>query len=108
MNEVEIAEEIAESLRREPYHLLRNDCLTKSLRLRAECRRHGIRVRIVWCVLGLARAKLPVLGEVSIPPIHFWAEVKGQRIETSRPIGHSGILGIVPSDIRPIITLRFG
>ena len=106
---MEIADEIAESLRQEPYHLFRNDCLIKSLRFCYKCRERGIKARLVFCVLGLTKAKLPLLGEVIIPySPHFWGEVKGQRFETSRPLGSHGHLGIVPSRIRPIFTVRLG
>ena len=88
MNELERAEEIAEGLRQEPYHLFRNDCLIKSLRFRSKCCEIGIKARLVFCILGLVKAKLPVLGGVTIPySPHFWGEVKGQRFETSRPLG---------------------
>ena len=109
MSELEVAENIAENLREEPYHLFRDDCLTKSLRFRSECRKRGISAHLVWCALGLTKVRFPLLGEVTIPYCtHFWGEVKGQRFETSRPLGSQGGFGIVPSKIRPIITLRFG
>jgi len=95
-SELEVAENIAESLRQEPYRLFRNDCLFKSLRFRSQYRKRDIRAHLVWCALGLTKAKLPLLGEV-----------KGQRFETSRPLGSSGGLGIVPSKIKPIITVKF-
>lgn len=107
MSDLETAESIAENLRQESYHLFRNDCFTKSLRFRSECRKRGIKAHVVWCALGLAKAKLPFLGEVTIPySTHFWGEVKGQRFETSRPLGSQGALGIVPSKIKPIIAIR--
>jgi hypothetical protein len=109
MSDLEVAESIAENLRREPYHLFRNDCLTKSLRFRSECRKRGIRARLIWCALGLSRTKLPFFGEATIPYFtHFWGEVKGQRFEVSRPLGSQGGLGIVPSKIKPIIAIRLG
>jgi len=108
LNNLETAEKIAENLRREPYRLFRNDCLTKSWRLRSECDQKGIPARLVWCTLGLTKVRLPVVGEILLPYCtHFWAEVDGQRLETSRPLGSRGILGIIPSQIRPLITLRF-
>jgi len=107
-SELEVAENIAESLRQEPYLLFRNDCLFKSLRFRSQCRKQGIKAYLVWCALGLTKARLPLLGEVTIPCVsHFWGEVKKQRFETSRPLGSSGILDIVPSEIKPIITVKF-
>jgi hypothetical protein len=109
MKVLEIAEEIAEGLRQEPYHLFRNDCLIKSLRFRSKCREIGIKAHLVFCVIGIAKAKLPILREVKIlySP-HFWGEVKGQRFETSRPLGSHGHFGIVPSKIRPILTVKLG
>ena len=109
MDELEVAGEIAEGLRQEPYHLFRNDCLTKSFRFRSECSKRGIRARVVFCVLGVVKARLPLLGEVTVlyTP-HFWGEVKGQRFETSRPIGSCGHLGIAPSKIRPVVVVRLG
>ena len=47
MGELETAEIIAENLRREPYYLFRNDCFTKSLRFRSECRKRGIKAHLV-------------------------------------------------------------
>jgi hypothetical protein len=107
MNELEIAEEIAEALRLEPYHLFRNDCLIKSLRFRSQCRKMEIEARLVFCVLGLAKARLPILGEVTIPySPHFWGEVRNQRFETSRPLGSHGHFAIVPSRIKPLLTVK--
>ena len=107
MNELEIAEKVAEALRQEPYHLFRNDCLTKSLRFCSECHKIGIKARLVFCVLGLTKARLPILGEVTIPySPHFWGEVEGRRFETSRPLGNHGYFAIVPSMIKPLFTIK--
>lgn len=98
------AEEIAESLRQEPYSLLKNNCISKSLRFRRICKSEGIPARIAIC-LGLSETRL--LGcRVLIPVIHGWGDVGGKRIETSRPLGSSGLLGIVPENIQPVITIR--
>lgn len=107
MANLEIAERIAENLRQEPYHLFRNDCLTKSLRFRNDCRRRGMDAHLVWCVLGVTKARFPVIGEVSMPVcLHFWGEVEGRRFETSRPLGAQAPFGIVPAEIQPIIAVR--
>jgi hypothetical protein len=99
------AEEIAFKLRQEPYHLLSNDCITKSVRLKKQCRSLGIAVKVVVCI-GLARACW--FGRwLTIPVIHGWGEVEGKRIETSRPLGASGVWGIIPVNIRPVIALKF-
>lgn len=98
-------ERIAERLRQEPYRLLSNDCLIKSVRFARESRRQGIDAKVVLC-LGLASARMPLLARrFTLPVLHAWGEVEGERIEVSRPLGSHGILGIVPTDIRPIITV---
>jgi len=105
VNNLEKVEKIAERLRQEPYNLLRNDCITKSIRLKRECKALGIPVRVVACI-GLARARLFGFW-LTIPVIHAWGEVEGKRIETSRPLGASGIWGIIPANIKPVIALWF-
>jgi hypothetical protein len=106
MSNLEKAQEIAERLRKEPYSFLTNDCLIKSLKLKKECKPLGISARIVACI-GLVRAQVFRLWWMTIPVIHGWAEVEGKRIEVSRPVGASGVWGIVPVDIRPVIKIRF-
>ncbi len=55
------------------------------------------------CVHRVIRIRL--FGRrIVIPVIHGWGEVEGRRIETSRPIGSSGLWDIVPANIRPVIT----
>jgi len=98
-------EKIAERLRQEPYNLLRNDCITKSIRLKRQCKALGIPARVVACI-GLTRARLFGFW-LTIPVIHGWAEVDGKRIETSQPLGSSGTWGIIPVNIKPIIAVRF-
>ncbi len=103
MTNIAKAEELAERLRREPYHLLSNECFIKSIRLRRECKALGIPVRVAVCI-GLARAKL--FGRwLTLPVVHDWGEVEGKRIETSRPLGTSGIWGIVSVNIMPVIAV---
>jgi len=105
VNNLEKAEKIAKRLRQEPYSLLRNDCITKSIRLKRECKALGIPARVVACI-GLARARL--FGRwLTIPVIHGWGEVEGKRIETSRPLGASGIWDIIPANVKPVIVVRF-
>ena len=107
-NEVEnlaSLEGIADKLRHEPYLLLKNDCISKSIRFKKECKSIGIESKVVVC-LGLAKARW-FRRWPTIPVIHGWGEVKGIRIETSRPLGSSGIWGIVPVNIKPVVRLRF-
>ena len=104
MSNVEKANSIAEKLRQEPYVLFRNDCISKSRRLKKACRLMGIPARLVVC-LGYTRAR--IFGRsLTVPVIHGWGEVEGQRIETSRPLGHAGIAGIIPIHIKPLVAIR--
>ena len=97
-------EKIAEKLRREPYHFLTNDCIIKSLRFRRMCRALGIKAK---AVIGIGLARASWFGKyLTIPVIHAWGEVEGKRIETSRPLGHPGIWGIIPMNIRPVLSVR--
>ena len=105
MSNLEKADSIAEKLRREPYHLFKNDCITKSVRLKKECQAMGIPARVVVCI-GLVKARWFGCW-LTIPVIHGWGEVEGQRIETSRPLGSSGLWGIVPVNIKPVIAIKF-
>lgn len=99
-------EEIAEGLRQEPYRLFSNDCIIKSIRLARQCRRLGIDAKVVLC-LGLVSARIPLLARrITVPVIHAWGEVGGERIEVSRPLGSEGMLGIIPIDIKPIVKVR--
>ena len=105
MGPLDIAENIARPIRYEPYHLLSNDCIIKSIKFKRACRKLGITAKVVVCI-GLAKAKW--FGRwLTIPVIHGWGEIQGQRIETSRPLGVSGIWSIVPVNIRPVIEVRF-
>jgi len=77
------------------------------LQIEKSCKRQRIRVKLVWCLLGLVKAKLPVLGSKTIPVFsHFWGEVDGQRIEVSRSSGATEHFGIKPAEIKPIIAFR--
>ncbi len=102
---LEIAEEIAEKLRRQPYHLFKNDCLIKSIKFKKQCEAHGVPAHCVACI-GLARARL-FGGWFTIPVIHGWGEVEGKRIEVSRPIGTGGVWGIVPVYIKPVFAVWY-
>lgn len=105
MSNLEKTEKIAERLRQEPYVLFKNDCIGKSRRFKRECRAQGIPARVAVC-LGVSKARL--FGRwLTVPVIHAWGEVEGRRTETSRPLGSSGVCGIVPMNSRPVIALRF-
>ena len=101
MDNFKKAEELAEKLRQEPYVLFKNDCISKSLRLKRQCKDLGIDASVVVCI-GISKAKW--FGQcLTIPVIHGWGEVEGKRIETSRPLGSKGTWSIVPVNIEPVI-----
>jgi hypothetical protein len=100
-------DEIAESLRQEPYRMLGNDCLVKAVRFARACKRAGIDARVTVC-LGVASARVPRTSRrLALPALHAWGEVDGERIEVSRPLGSEGTLGVVPMHIRPVFRVRF-
>lgn len=103
MDNLKKAEELAEQLRQEPYFLFRNDCISKSLRLKRQCKKLGIAARVVVCI-GISKAKWFGFW-ITIPVIHGWGEVEGKRIETSRPLGSIGIWNIVPMHIKPVFSI---
>jgi hypothetical protein len=105
VNKLAETEKIAGKLRQEPYILFRNDCITKSVRLKKACGELDIEAKVIVCI-GLARANW-FQRWLTVPVIHGWGEVEGKRIETSRPLGTSGIWGIVPMYIKPLICISF-
>ena len=107
MDDLKVAEEIARQLREEPYHLLHSNCFLKGIRFCRECQRRGIKSKLVFCILGVGKNSFPAVGEITRPSvIHFWGEVEGQRLEISRPIGNRGFLGIVPAEMKPLLTIK--
>ena len=100
-------EEIAERFRHEPYHLLFNNCINKSVKFVRECKKVDIDAKFVFC-FGLVPARLPSLNRsFDIPVPHAWAQVNGERIELSHPLGYEGILGIIPAKVRPVLRFTF-
>ena len=100
--------EIAERLRRKPFHLFdfrRSNCIAKSRRFKRECRRIGVAARVVLCV-GIMKSR-PLGFQMTIPTVHAWGEVDGQRIEVAVPLGEPDFMGTVHSDIKPIIGIWF-
>ena len=98
--------EAAQRLRREPYRLLLNNCLIKSVRLAGQCRSLGVEARVVLC-LGLASARLPGLDRrVVFPTPHAWVDVDGDRIELCRALGWLQPLDIAPDKVKPFVKLR--
>lgn len=106
-----MVEEIADSIRAEPFHSLCNNCLVKSLRFKKECLRRGIEARVVVC-FGYTRVirhpSMILLGRMkglTIPIIHTWGEVEGRRIEVARPLDEPSVWGTLDSEVKPLVAI---
>ncbi len=95
--------QIAEKIRREPYHALTNNCVHKSLRFRDECRRIGIRAKIVLALV------ITPCKRFLLPPyivwFHAWAEVDGQRIELARLLDERSPFNTYDIDVKPVVAV---
>lgn len=95
---------IAERIRGEPFHMLTNNCFRKSLKFRRECRKVGIRVRVVLALV------ITPCDRLLLPPyvvwFHAWAEVDGQRIELARPLDERNLANTFDADIQPVVEIR--
>jgi hypothetical protein len=94
---------IADSLRHEPFHTLRNNCLIKSFRFKRACARRGIRARVV-IAFGYTQVRRNCFN-LTIPIIHGWGEVEGSRIEVARPLDEPSLWGTLDSAVKPIIAI---
>lgn len=100
---METVDIIADRLRREPFHMLWNNCLRKSLKFRRQCRRIGVSVRVV-VALVLTHCERPPLPRFVVW-FHAWPEVDGQRVEIARPLDERNSVNTFDIDIRPIIAI---
>ena len=97
--------QIAEALRREPFHLFSHtqNCVGKAFRFRKLCRLEGIETRVVISIT-LTQARLFGFW-VTILCFHAWGEFEGRRIEVARPSGEVGHWGVVDMDEKPIFAI---
>jgi hypothetical protein len=65
---------------REPYSLVRNNCINKSLRLKAKAEELGMRVDLISCI-----AIVPVKKWHNFPFIspHVYTEIEGERVDVA-------------------------
>jgi len=103
--ELEKALEIAEELRQEPRRIfpMRSNCLGKSLRFRRECRKIGIRAKVVFSLGIIRNDRAPFIPSVLMP--HAWAEIDGQRIEVARPLDEKNTWNTLDINIKPVIAI---
>ncbi len=98
-------EEIAERLRKEPFHMFGNNCLQRSLKFREECLKVGVSVRVVLALV------LTPCKRFLLPPyiiwFHAWAEIDGRRIELARPLNERNTANTKDIELKPIIAIWF-
>ncbi len=97
-----MVEEVADSIRAEPFHSLWNNCLVKSFRFKRECARRGIAARVVVS-LGYTRVVRRI--RLTIPIIHAWGEVEGRRVEVARPLDEPSVWGTLDGEVRPLVAI---
>jgi len=95
-------EEIADSIRAEPFHSIRNNCLIKSFRFKRLCAQCGIEARVVIS-FGYTRGNRYI--RLIIPIVHAWGEVNGRRIELARPLDEPSLWGTLDSEIKPLCAI---
>ena len=80
----ESVDDLAGKIRKRPYSVLRDNCLTKSIEFARRCTATGLEARVVLC-LALFRLRVPVLGfKLPVLGPHFYTEVLGKKYEVSR------------------------
>ena len=97
-----MVEEVADSIRCEPFHSLWNNCLVKSFRFKRECARRGIEARVVVS-LGYTRVIRHI--RLTIPIFHAWGEVECRRIEVARPLDEPSVWGTLDSEVKPLVAI---
>ena len=76
-------EGLAGKIRKRPYSLISDNCLTKSAEFARRCTAMGLEAKVVSC-LALFKLGVPVVGfRVTVVGPHFYTEVLGKRYEVS-------------------------
>lgn len=73
---------------REPYSLIGNNCIRKSLRIKARAEELGNRADLIGCVL-IAPIKKWHNFPIIIP--HVYTEIEGKKVDVSLDPGHEEI-----------------
>lgn len=84
MNDAELVSFI-DGVYREPYSLLKNNCINKSLKIRRKARERGRQVDIILC---FSVVPLDWLGGRAIPCPHMYTLVDGVKVDVSLDPGH--------------------
>lgn len=65
---------------REPYSLLRNNCIHKSLKIKGKAEEQGSKVDVVWCISIVPMKKWRNFPSVNF---HMYTVVDGQKVDVS-------------------------
>ena len=74
-----------DSVYREPYSLLKNNCIHKSLRIRQKARERGKQVDIILCISVVT---MKWLHGLPVPNPHMFTVVDGEKVDVSLDPGH--------------------
>jgi len=69
---------------RQPYSLLRNNCINKSLRIKAKAEELGMRADLIGCIVIVAVKKW---RNVRLASPHFYTEIEGERVDVAHDPG---------------------
>jgi len=77
-----------DSVYREPYSLIGNNCIRKSLRIKAKAEEVGKRADLICCI-----SIVPIKKWHNFPTInpHVYTEIEGEKIDVSLDPGHEEI-----------------
>lgn len=74
-----------DSIYREPYSLIKNNCIHKSLKIQRKARERGKAADLITCV---SLVKMKWLRGLRVPSAHVYALVDGEKVDVSLDPGH--------------------
>jgi len=91
-----------DAIYRQPYSLLRNNCIRKSRRIKAKAEEQGMRADLICCI-----AIVPVRKwhNVRLPSPHVYTEVEGERVDVAHDPGREE-LWCPNSEIRVVMPVN--
>lgn len=72
--------EFIDGVYRESYRLLGNNCIDKSLRIKARAESHGVRADFIMCLI-ITRVR--VLGGFPLISPHFYTIIEGEKVDVA-------------------------
>ena len=87
---------------RGPYSLLRNNCIKKSLRIKAKAEELGMRADLICCIAIVAVKKW---RNVRLPSPHVYTEVEGERVDVAHDPGREE-LWCLNSEIKVVMPVN--